>query len=61
MAINQGLKTLVESTPNFSNQGVQNLIAPVNIGWVLKTRTWHKRQMPAPCLQSVKKMICMIH
>jgi hypothetical protein len=39
MAINQGLKTLVESTPNFSNQGVQNLIAPVNIGWVLKTRT----------------------
>ena len=39
MAINQGLKTLVESTPNFSNQGVQNLIAPVNVGWVLKTRT----------------------
>ena len=39
MAINQGLKTLSESTPNFSNQGVQNLIAPVNIGWVLKTRT----------------------
>jgi len=39
MAINQGLKTLAESTPDFSNQGVQNLIAPVNIGWVLKTRT----------------------
>jgi len=39
MAVNQGLKTLSESTPNFSNQGVQNLIAPVNIGWVLKTRT----------------------
>jgi len=39
MAVNQGLKTLAESTPDFSNQGVQNLIAPVNIGWVLKTRT----------------------
>jgi len=39
MAINQGLKTLAESTPDFSNQGVQNQIAPINIGWVLKTRT----------------------
>jgi len=39
MAVNQGLKTLAEATPDFSNQGVQNQIAPVNIGWVLKTRT----------------------
>lgn len=39
MPVNQGLKTLVESQPNFNNQHVQNLIAPVNIGFVLKTRT----------------------
>tara|TARA_S200002703_G_scaffold141120_2_gene132739 strand:+ start:226 stop:1437 length:1212 start_codon:yes stop_codon:yes gene_type:complete len=39
MPVNQGLKTLIESTPNFNNQHVQNLIAPVNIGFVTKTRT----------------------
>jgi len=39
MSVNQGLKTLIESSPNFSNQAVQNLIATVNIGWVAKTRT----------------------
>ncbi len=39
MSVNQGLKTLIESSPNFSNQAVQNLIATVNIGWVEKTRT----------------------
>jgi len=39
MAINQGLKTLAENSPNFNNQGVQNLINPINIGFVLKTRT----------------------
>ena len=39
MAVNQGLKTLAESSPDFNNQGVQNLINPVNIGFALKTRT----------------------
>ncbi len=39
MAVNQGLKTLAESSPEFNNQGVENLIAPVNIGFALKTRT----------------------
>ncbi len=39
MAVNQGLKTLAESSPEFNNQGVQNLISPVNIGFALKTRT----------------------
>ena len=36
MAVNQGLKTLAESSPDFNNQGVQNLINPVNIGFALK-------------------------
>ena len=39
MAVNQGLKTFAESSPDFNNQGVENLIAPVNIGFALKTRT----------------------
>ena len=39
MPVNQGLKTLIESTPNFNNQHVQNLIAPINIGFVNKMRT----------------------
>ena len=39
MAVNQGLKTFAESSPDFNNQGVQNLINPVNVGWVEKTRT----------------------
>ena len=39
MAVNQGLKTLAENSPNFNNQGIQNLINPVNVGWVEKTRT----------------------
>ena len=39
MAVNQGLKTFAESSPDFNNQGIQNLINPVNIGFVLKTRT----------------------
>ena len=38
MPVNQGLKTLIESQPNFNNQHVQNLIAPVNIGFVINQR-----------------------
>lgn len=37
MAVNQGLKTLAESTPNFSNQAVQNSINGVRIGWAAKS------------------------
>ena len=38
MPVNQGLKTLIESQPNFNNQHVQNLIASVNIGFVINQR-----------------------
>lgn len=34
MAINQGLKSLAESTPDFSNQAVQNSINNLRVGWV---------------------------
>ena len=39
MTINKGLKSLVESSPNFSNQGLENAINELKIGWVAKTFT----------------------
>jgi len=38
MTVQQGLKSLAESSPNFSNQGVQNAIADTNIGFIIKTK-----------------------
>ena len=38
MTVQQGLKSLAESNPNISNQGVQNAIADTNIGFVIKTK-----------------------
>jgi hypothetical protein len=37
MAVNKGLKSLVESPPNFSNQALQNAINELKIGWVIKS------------------------
>jgi hypothetical protein len=37
--INKGLKSLVESNPNFSNQGLENAINELKIGWVIKSFT----------------------
>jgi hypothetical protein len=37
MAINQGLKSLAESQPNFSNQAVENAVNSLKIGWVTKS------------------------
>ncbi len=37
--IRQGLKSLAETSANFSNQGVQNAIAEANTGFVIKTKT----------------------
>jgi hypothetical protein len=37
--VKQGLKSLAETSANFSNQGVQNAIAEANIGFVTKTKT----------------------
>ena len=37
MAVNKGLKSLSESTPNFSNQGLENAINNLKIGWVAKS------------------------
>ena len=35
--INKGLKSLVESSPNFSNQSLENAITGLRIGWVAKS------------------------
>jgi hypothetical protein len=37
MAVNKGLKSLAESSPNFSNQALQNAINELKIGWVIKS------------------------
>lgn len=37
MAVNKGLRSLVESSPNFSNQALENAINEIKIGWVIKS------------------------
>jgi len=37
MAVNKGLRSLAESTPNFSNQALENAINELKIGWVTKS------------------------
>ena len=37
MTINQGLKSIVENTPNFSNQALENTVNTIKIGWVAKS------------------------
>jgi hypothetical protein len=37
MTVNKGLKSLAESSPNFSNQGLENAINGLKIGWVIKS------------------------
>jgi hypothetical protein len=37
MAVNKGLKSLVESSPNFSNQALENAINELKTGWVIKS------------------------
>ena len=36
MAVNKGLKSLAGTTPNFSNQGLENAVNEWKIGWVIK-------------------------
>ena len=35
MPIKKGLKTLVENTPDFSNQALENAVNELKIGWVI--------------------------
>lgn len=39
MTVKKGLKSLVNSTPDFSNQNIENAINELKIGWVAKTFT----------------------
>jgi len=36
MTVNKGLLSLVENTPNFSNQALENAVNTLKVGWVLK-------------------------
>lgn len=37
MTVNKGLKSLIESTPNFSNQTLENAINELKIGWAINS------------------------
>ena len=37
MTVNKGLKSLVENTPNFSNQALENAVNTLKVGWVTKS------------------------
>ena len=39
MSVQQGLKSLAETSPNFGNVGVESTITAANIGFVTKTKT----------------------
>ena len=39
MTVNKGLTTLVNNSPNFSNQNIENAVNELKIGWVAKTFT----------------------
>jgi hypothetical protein len=39
MSVQQGLKSLAETSPNFSNTGVESAITAANTGFVTKTKT----------------------
>ena len=37
MTVNKGLLSLVENTPNFSNQALENAVSTLKVGWVQKS------------------------
>ena len=37
MTVNKGLLSLVENTPNFSNQALENAVNTLKVGWVQKS------------------------
>jgi len=37
MTVNKGLLSLVENTPNFSNQALENAVDVLKVGWVIKS------------------------
>jgi len=39
MTVNKGLLSLVENTPNFSNQALENAVSTLELGWVIKSRS----------------------
>ena len=36
MTVNKGLLSVVNNTPNFSNQALENAVTTLKVGWVLK-------------------------
>ena len=37
MAIKKGLSTLIDISPNFSDQAIENSVNQIKVGWVIKS------------------------
>lgn len=55
MAVLKGLKTLANTSPNFSNQSIQTRIVNCNTGFISKTRTLLSKTNPNVVLTNAQK------
>ena len=55
MTVNKGLLSLVENTPNFSNQALENAVNTLKVGWVIKSSTLDSLIVTNPILTASQK------
>jgi len=55
MTVNKGLLSLVENTPNFSNQALENAVGTLKLGWVAKSSTLDSLIVTNPILTASQK------
>ena len=55
MTVNKGLLSLVENTPNFSNQALENSVGTLKLGWVAKSSTLDSLIVTNPILTASQK------
>ena len=55
MTVNKGLLSLVENTPNFSNQALENAVDTLKVGWVIKSSTLDSLIVTNPILTASQK------
>jgi len=55
MTVNKGLLSLVENTPNFSNQALENSVGTLKLGWVLKSSQLDSLIVTNPILTASQK------
>jgi len=55
MTVKKGLLSLVENTPNFSNQALENAVDVLKVGWVAKSSTLDTAISSSPILTGSQK------